>query len=174
MGTSTPCWLILYSLWTLTLCHLSDPTKSPMQTPTPETEPQEGASLPWYWRPLPDFLEVSTTFVVGPLLADWTGSVSNADPAPTSASHQIWPSVLPFLYSTHVLPAGQPPELLLYLALCLGQPIDQFLCLASWSGQPPELSSFSPYSDALYLCFVLFLLRYPPPLRVKWVFWILV
>lgn len=168
MGTSTltvlnqrlcPCWLMLYSLWTLTLCHLSDLSDL-------SDLPLESAyadSNTWDWASggvqFPLILEAPAR-LPGSFrhLCCWS--------SPRSLDRfclQCWPcsnfSQPPDLTLCSALsllnrwPAGQPPELLLYLALCLGQLIDQFQCLASWSGQPPELSSMFPYSDALF-CFV--------------------
>lgn len=183
MGTSTltvlnqrlcPCWLMLYSLWTLTLCHLSDLSDLPLESAYAD-------SNTWDW---------ASGGVQSPLILEAPARLPgifchlccwSSPPSLDRFCLQCWPcsnfSQPPDLTLCSVLsllnrwPAGQAPELLLYLALCLGQLIDQFQCLASWSGQPPELSSMFPYSDALYVYFVLFLLRYPPPLRVKWVFW---
>lgn len=182
MGTSTltvlnqrlcPCWLMLYSLWTLTLCHLTDLSDLPLESAYAD-------SNTWDWASggvqSPLILEAPAIPGSFRHLCCWSSprSLDRFCLQCWPCSHFSQPPDLTLCSALSLLnrwPAGQPPELLLYLALRLGQLIDQFQCLASWSANPLNCR---PCSLTLMLYFVLFLLRYPPPLRVKWVFWILV
>lgn len=159
MGTSTltvlnqrlcPCWLMLYSLWTLTLCHLSDLSDLPLESAYAD-------SNTWDW---------ASGGVQSPLILEAPAIL------PGSFRHLCcWSS--PWSLDRFCLQCwpcsnfSQPPDLTLFcpfstqpmacrpaprttpLPCPVSGPADRSVpmpCLLV--SQPPELSSMFPYSDA--------------------------
>lgn len=158
MGTSTltvlnqrlcPCWLMLYSLWTLTLCHLSDLSVTwvclcrlqhlRLSLRSGPVSPDTGGPCHTSWKFPPPLLLV---------LSSVTGQVLS----PMLALLQLQPATrfdtLFCPFSTQPM-ACRPAPRTTPLPCPVSGPADRSVpmpCLLV--SQPPELSSMFPYSDA--------------------------